>query len=39
MHIDAFSLCLLFAIAVLSYLLGYLAAGDGQVPQAPEDLA
>ena len=25
MHIDASSLCLLLAIAVLSYLLGYLA--------------
>ena len=49
MHIDASSLCcLLLAIAVLSYLLGYLAGqmqfpdnptGDGQFPQAPEDLA
>jgi len=48
MHIDASSLCLLLTIAVLSYLLGYLAGqmqfpdsptGDGQFPQAPEDLA
>jgi hypothetical protein len=48
MHIDASSLCLLSAIAVLSYLLGYLAGqmhfpdgpcGDNQFPQAPEDLA
>ena len=47
MHIDASSLCLLLAVAVLSYLLGYLAGqmhfrdsptGDGQFPQAPEDL-
>jgi hypothetical protein len=46
-HFDASSLCLLLAIAVLSYLLGYLAGqmqfpdsptGDGQFPQAPEDL-
>jgi len=48
MHIDASSLCLLLAIAVVSYLLGYLAGqmhfpdgpcGDNQFPQAPEDLA
>jgi len=50
MHINASSLCLLLAIAVLSYLLGYLAgqmqfpdspSGDGQFPlgQSPEDLA
>jgi len=47
MHINASSFCLLLAIAVLSYLLGYLAGqmqfpdsptGDGQFPRAPKDL-
>ena len=36
MHIDSFSLVLLVAIGVLSYLLGHLC-GQMQFPDAPQD--